>query len=335
MKTAFAFGLARVSFGLAGALVVASVISASSTLDTIPHPSGRAPSAAEIALGRKLFFETQLSSTDSVACATCHRPDRGFSDGQRFSIGVAGTPLKRHTPHLYNLAWSRTLFWDGRASSLEEQALLPIRDAAEMGLPGDSAAKKLRAVPSYAAEFGEVFGKSGVSMQNIARALAAFERTLVSKDSPADRYAAGDTTALSQSASLGRTLFFGRAMCSTCHSGPNFTDGLFHNTGVMGEDLGRAAFDRVGEFQMRPYPFFQMRRAFKTPGLRNVALTAPYQHDGSEATLGEVVRFYNQGGRDPQGYGKSLDIRALNLTDGDIDDLVAFLEGLTARVGVE
>ena len=190
-------------------------------------------------------------------------------------------------------------------------------------------------IPSYAATFGEVFGKSGVSMSNIARALAAFERTLVSKDSPADWYAAGETTALGEQAVRGRALFFGRAMCSTCHSGPNFTDGLFHNTGVMGEDAGRAAFDRVGEFQMRPYPFFQMRRAFKTPGLRNVALTAPYQHDGSEATLDEVVSFYNKGGRDPQSYGKSLDIRSLNLTDTDVTDLVVFLEGLTAPIRVE
>ena len=169
-------------------------------------------------------------------------------------------------------------------------------------------------------------------MQNIARALAAFERTLVSNHSPVDRYAAGDADALDAAAIRGRALFFGRAMCATCHSGPNFTDGQFHNTGVMGDDLGRAAFDRVGEFQMRPYPFFQMRRAFKTPGLRNVALTAPYQHDGSEATLDEVVGFYNRGGRDPQSYGKSLDIRPLNLTDSDLTDLVAFLEGLTAPV---
>lgn len=292
-------------------------------------------SPAEIALGKQLFFETRLSSTNSVSCATCHRPDKGFSDGQRFSVGVSGTPLKRHTPHLYNLAWSRTFFWDGRASSLEEQALPPIGNAEEMGLPGDTAAARLRAIPSYAATFGEVFPKSGVTMTNIARALAAFERTLVSKDSPVDRYAAGDTTALSESAVRGRTMFFGRAMCSTCHSGANFTDGLFHNTGVMGEDVGRAAFDRVGEFQMRPYPFVQMRRAFKTPGLRNVALTAPYQHDGSEASLDEVVSFYNKGGRDPQSYGKSLDIRPLNLTDAALKDLVAFLEGLTAPVGVE
>ena len=308
--------------------------SSPAALDVIPFPGGRPPSTAQVELGKALFSETRLSSTNAVSCATCHRADRGFADGQRFSVGVAGTPLKRHTPHLYNLAWNRTFFWDGRASSLEEQAVAPIRSPDEMGLPGDTAVARLRAIPSYAAVFGEVFPKSGVTMANIGRALAAYERTIVSKDSPADRYAAGDTSALPEAAARGRALFAGRAMCVTCHSGPNFTDGSYHNTGVMGADQGRAAFDRVGEFQMRPYPFFQMRQAFKTPGLRNVALTAPYQHDGSEATLAEVVGFYNRGGRDPGSYGKSLDIRPLNLTDGDVHDLVAFLEALTGTTDV-
>ncbi len=186
----------------------------------------------------------------------------------------------------------------------------------------------------YVEAFSTAFPKSGVTMKNIASALAAFERTLVSRNSAFDRYQAGDESALDAQAVRGKTLFFGRASCSTCHSGPNFTDGLFHNTGVAGSDgdIGRAAFDRVGEFQMRPHPFFQMKRAFKTPSLRNVALTAPYQHDGSEASLPDVLRFYNLGGRDPQSYGKALDIRALNLTDADLADLGAFLNALTAPV---
>jgi len=317
-------------------LAHASVFTHSSGLETIPYPGGRPPAPALVDLGRELFFETRLSSTDTVACATCHRPERGFSDGQRFSIGVGGTPLKRHTPHLYNLAWGRSFFWDGRASSLEEQALEPIRNPEEMGLAGDSAAKKLQTIPSYTKPFAAAFPKSGVTMKNIATALAAFERTLVSRNSPFDRHEAGETSALDESAVRGKALFYGRASCGTCHSGPNFTDGLFHNTGVIGDsgDIGRAAIDRVGEFQTRPYPFFQMRRAFKTPSLRNVSLTAPYQHDGSEASLADVVRFYNLGGRDPRSYGKSLDIRPLNLTDGDLDDLVAFLRALTSPVTV-
>ena len=323
--------------GAVAALVAGVVISASSptALTAAPHPGGRPPSAAELQLGRSLFFETRLSSNDKVSCGTCHKPDRGYADGLQFSIGVAGTPLKRHTPHLYNLAWNHTFFWDGRVSSLEEQAVAPIRNPLEMGMPADTAADKLRGIASYAATFSEVYPKSGVTMGNIARALSAFERTIVTRDSPADRYAAGDMSALDEPAVRGRTLFFGRARCTTCHSGLNFTDGLFHNTGVMGDDLGRAAFDRVGEFQMRPYPFFQMKRAFKTPSLRNVALTAPYQHDGSEATLLEVVTFYNKGGRDPQSYGKALDIRPLNLSESELQDLVAFLESLTGVTDVQ
>ena len=319
----------RIAFrGIAASVFVLTSVAQASMSTPVKTPS----SAALVELGRELFFDTRLSSTNTVSCATCHQPARGFSDGQRFSVGVAGTPMKRHTPHLYNLAAARSFFWDGRASSLEEQALEPIRNLDEMALPGDLAAEKLRAIPSYDQAFARVFPKSGVTMKNIATALAAFERTLVARNAPIDRYNAGDESALDPAAVRGKGLFFGRARCATCHGGPNFTDGLFHNTGVIGDsgDLGRAAFDRVGEFQMRPYPFFQMRRAFKTPGLRNVAVTAPYQHDGSEATLAEVVRFYNLGGRDPRSYGKALDIRPLSLTDAELDDLVAFLHALTS-----
>jgi cytochrome c peroxidase len=333
MRASWTFTGAVAAMVVAGAVI--STASSPAALSTVPHPGGHAPSTAEIQLGRSLFFEPRLSSNDKVSCGTCHKPERGFADGLRVSIGVSGTPLRRHTPHLYNLAWNHTFFWDGRVSSLEEQAVAPIRNPDEMGMPADTAAAKLRGIDRYAAMFGDVFPKSGVTMGNIARALSAFERTIVSHDSPADRYAAGETSALDERAVRGRALFFGRARCITCHSGLNFTDGLFHNTGVMGDDIGRAAFDRVGEFQMRPYPFFQMKRAFKTPSLRNVALTAPYQHDGSEATLLEVVTFYNKGGRDPQSYGKALDIRPLNLTDAGLQDLVAFLESLTGITDVQ
>ena len=323
------------AIALAGAAATAAVSSLTPTVESIPYPGGRPPSAAEVALGRQLFFETRLSSTETISCATCHKPERGLADGERVSTsGVTGVPLKRHTPHLYNLAWGKTFFWDGRSTSLEDQALGPIRNPLEMGLPGDVAADRLKKVPYYVAAFEHVYPKSGVAMKNVAKALSAFERTLVSNDAPFDRYEAGDKAAMSTAAVRGRQLFFGRARCSTCHSGPNFTDDLFHNTGVISDDIGRAALDRVGEFQMRPYPFFQMRQAFKTPSLRNVALTAPYQHNGSEAALADVVRLYNLGGRDPASYGKALDIRPLNLPDTELADLVAFLEALTSPVSV-
>ena len=219
---------------------------------------------------------------------------------------------------------------DGRRRS-KSRRCEPIRNPDEMGLPGDLAAQKLRAIPPYdqdvRARVPEVRGHDEEHRDGPRRVRAHAGRAECSRSTattPATQ------SALDEAAVRGKELFFGRARCATCHSGPNFTDGLFHNTGVIGDDLGRAAFDRVGEFQMRPYPFFQMRRAFKTPGLRNVALTAPYQHDGSEASLAEVVRFYNLGGRDPRSYGKALDIRPLHLTDAELDDLVAFLEALTS-----
>ena len=307
--------------------------------ETIKYPGGKPPSSAQVELGRQLFFDKRLSANRLMSCATCHQLERGFGDGLRLSVGVTGKEMKRHTPHLFNLAWAPTLFWDGRAISLEDQALAPIQAPDELGLPIDEAVKRLEAVPDYRAAFAQLFPRSGVTPRAIAAAIAAFERTIMAADSAFDRYEAGETSALSASAVSGMALFFGRAQCSTCHSGPTFTDGLFHNTGVRGEDRGRAAFDRVGEFQMRPYPFFQTQKAFKTPGLRNVALTAPYLHDGSEPTLADVVRFYNQGGKDrptaaATSSGLSLDVRPLHLSDTEMADLVAFLESLTSPVTI-
>jgi len=291
--------------------------------------AGTPPSAEEAELGKSLFFEKRLSFNGTMSCATCHDPEQGMGDGKRFSAGASGKTLKRHTPHLYNLARNGSFFWDGRAKTLEEQALMPIESADEMNSPLPDVIRRLKDVPYYAETFARVFPKKGLTAATLARAIAAFERTLVSKDSAYDR------GALSDEAARGMKLFFGRAQCGKCHSGPNFTDGQFHNTGVPGTDLGRAAVDRVGEFQMRPYPFFQMQRAFKTPGLRNVALTAPYFHDGSEATLLDVVRFYDQGGKDRDAAGLSPDVRPLKLSEREQMDLVRFLESLTAPVKVE
>src|SRR5262249_18478638 len=260
------------------------------------------------------------------------KPELGFGDGQRFSTGVSGRHLSRHTPHLFNLAWQKTFFWDGRATSLEEQALGPLGNPDELDMPMSALVPKLAAVPEYRPRFDEAYPGSGLNARNVVGAIASFVRSLVSGHAPFDRYEAGEEAALSPAARRGMELFFGRAACSTCHSGPNFSDGKFHNTGVPGDDRGRAALDRVGEFQMRPYPFFQTQKAFKTPSLRNVALTAPYMHDGSEPSLEEVVKFYNKGGKEKESYGLALDIRPLGLEEAQIADLVAFLESLTAPV---
>jgi cytochrome c peroxidase len=297
---------------------------------TTRYPGADRAVAGEAELGRQLFFDRRLSAGDTMSCASCHQPEHGFSDGERFSRGVTGRPMARHTPHLYNLAWSRTFFWDGRAASLEEQVLGPLNSADELGLPADRAVRKLAEIPEYAEGFARVY-RQGLTVHTLARAIAAFERTLVAADSPFDRFEAGDSTALSPAAQRGRALFFGAALCSRCHSGPDFTDGKFHNTGVEGTDPGRAAVERVGQFRDRPYPFFQMQRAFKTPGLRNVSLTAPYFHDGSEPTLDSVIRFYNQGGKAKDG-AVSLDVRPLRLGDEAIADLLAFLASLSSPI---
>jgi cytochrome c peroxidase len=301
---------------------------------SLAYPGRDQATPLRVELGKSLFFDGRLSSTGTMSCSTCHKPELGFGDGQRFSVGVKGHPMKRHTPHLFNLAWSKTLFWDGRATSLEEQVLGPLSSPEELDMPIAVLVERLRTVPAYASRFSEAYPRSGLTTRNVASAIAAFVRTLVSGGSPFDRFLAGEASALGPEARRGMDLFYGRAACSTCHSGPHLTDGKFHNTGVPGDDRGRAALDRVGEFQMRPYPFFQTQKAFKTPSLRNVALTAPYLHDGSEPSLEEIVRFYNRGGKEKESYGLALDIRPLNLTDDQLADLVAFLQALTAPVEV-
>ena len=301
---------------------------------SLEYPGHKHATKPRVELGKTLFFDNRLSSTGTMSCATCHKPEQGFADGQRYSKGVSGQPLKRHTPHLFNLAWQKTFFWDGRATSLEEQAQGPLANPDELNMPIEELVPRLAAVPEYRRAFEEAYPGSGLTAKNVTNAIACFVRSLVSGHSAFDRYAAGDDAALTPGARRGMELFYGKALCSTCHSGTHFSDGKFHNTGVPGDDKGRAAFDRVGEFQMRPYPFFQMQKAFKTPGLRNVALSAPYMHDGSEPTLLEVVRFYNKGGKERQSYGLALDIRPLDLDEAQLADLVAFLESLTAPVAV-
>lgn len=282
-------------------------------------------------LGKDLFFDTLLSLDRSVSCATCHKPEHGFSDDAALSVGVTGIPLRRHTPHLFNLADGNSYFWDGRARSLEEQALMPIQNPDEMGLELGALIDRLEAHPEYPDDFNQAYGSPGISKKRVAAAIAEFERTLIADATPYDRFIEGDDSAMTESAKRGMEVFFQHDVgCAKCHSGSNFTDGDFHNTGLTGDDLGRAEIDRVGNFKMRPYPFFHTQKAFKTPGLRNVALTSPYMHNGVFETLEEVVQNYNRGSQEPESYGISLDIKPLALTDQDIADLVGFLEALSS-----
>ena len=284
---------------------------------TIEFPDGHPPTKLEVDLGKTLFFDTRLSINHRESCASCHNPDLGFSDGMARGHGTMGAGLGRNTPHIYNLAWSTVFFWDGRAGSLEEQALGPIQSPGEMNMPIDSLLFRLRQVGYYRTSFAKVYGKSGLVKENIGKAIAAFERTLISKNSPFDRYSQGDKTAMAPEAVRGMELFTHKANCVACHSGPNFTDESFHNIGLGDGDIGRAKI----------VPGATLNGAFKTPGLRNVVLSPPYLHDGSLGSLEEVIRYYNKGGNTVEVRDKL--IRPLNLSDQEIQDLVAFMGALT------
>lgn len=291
-------------------------------LDDIEYPEEEAPSKAEVELGKVLFFDNRLSVNEQQSCATCHNPELGFGDGMAGGLGTMGGTLGRNTPHIYNLAWNVTFFWDGRAGSLEEQALGPIEAAGEMNMPLEKLIPRLETVEYYQKTFAAVYG-NGITKENIGKAIAAFERTLNSMNSPFDQYMAGNKAAMGPEAIRGMKLFEGKANCTKCHDGANFTDNSFHDIGVKGDDMGRAVISGDAS----------QNRAFKTPGLRNVIFTAPYMHDGSEGSLEEVVRFYNRGGDRKDGISNL--IKPLNLTEQEIADIVAFMGALTDPVIVE
>lgn len=291
----------------------------------ILYPDDEPPGAAEVLLGKTLFFDPRLSRQGNLSCAGCHDPELGFGDGLALSRGTEGNLLGRHTPSLYNLAWNVNFFWDGRASSLEQQAAMPIGSNQEMNLPPDVMLARLGAAPWYREQFAAVYGPDSITVENVTRALAAFQRTLVVDDTPFDRHLAGDETALTPAARRGLQLFQGKAECVQCHDGPNLTDESFHHIGHCSGagDAGRGGLTGNAS----------LHGAFKTPGLRNVALSAPYMHDGSLETLEEVVRFYNRAG--DCAAGRSRLIRPLGLNDREVADLVAFMNALTQPLDVE
>jgi cytochrome c peroxidase len=290
-------------------------------LPKVTHPPDNLGSKEKIELGKMLYFDPRLSGSNWISCATCHNPGLGWSDGLPRTIGDGQKELGRHSPTIINSGYSEVQMWDGRAKDLEEQALGPIKAEVEMNQNMDELIKELKAVLGYVKKFNNVFGKSGVTPKNIAKSIAAFERTVVSKNAPYDKYWAGDKKAMSISAVNGMNLFFGKAKCSICHNGPAFTDSNFHNIGVkqhgpLKEDLGRYNISKE-DFD---------KGAFKTPGLRHISLTAPYMHDGSKATLDDVIDFYNRGGDVKE--NRSPFITPLKLTDAEKDDLVEFMKAL-------
>lgn len=282
------------------------------------RPTMEAPGLA--ALGRALFFDPILSRDKSVACASCHRPNSGFADPRPASKGVGGQLTPRNAPSLLNRALGRSFMWDGRAASLEVQVLQPIENPVEMDLPLELALDRLSADPEYRAAFQEVLG-GPATRDGLADALASFVRRLWIGDSPVDRFRAGERSALNEAELAGFWLYESRGGCWRCHSGPNFSDEGFHNTGIGAEvgqpDVGRGAV--TGD----PMD----RGAFKTPTLRGLTLTGPYMHDGGMGSLREVVEFYRSGGG--ENVNLSTLLSPLELSDGDVENLVAFLEALS------
>jgi cytochrome c peroxidase len=286
--------------------------------------SAAADTGDAAALGEKLFFDPILSADRTVSCASCHKPEHAFADNVAASRGIGGQLTGRNTPSAANMAGRLDFFWDGRAASLEEQALGPIQNEKEMGLPLAEAVARLNADPVYATAFENVF-HGPAAVKNLASAIAAFERTLETGNSPYDRFIAGDDTALPEPAKRGRLLFIGRANCNNCHSGEDFTSDRHKSIGLFN---GRELAD-TGRFGITKAP--EHLGLFKVPSLRNVGVTAPYMHNGMFATLRDVVNYYNQPEKVVKGSinrDKALD-QPLNLTAADVSDLVAFLESLT------
>ncbi|MEK6803817.1 MAG: cytochrome c peroxidase [Nitrospirota bacterium] len=289
----------------------------------VPIPSSNLNYTAKIELGKQLYFDGRLSKNNAISCAFCHNPGTGFADPRQTSIGVGGGVGGRQSPTVYNTGLNHVQFWDGRARSLEEQAIGPIHNPVEMAETHEHVVAKLGKIKGYQQQFRAVFG-TDVNLQSIAEAIAAYERTVVSTNSAFDKYVLGDQKAMDEAAVRGLAIFKGKARCILCHNGPNFTDNQFHNLGVpqvgpMKEDLGRFAVSRAEKD----------RGAFKTPTLRSITETAPYMHDGAFKTLEEVVEFLDQGG----GSNPNLSplVKPLNLTAEGKSDLVAFLKALAGE----
>jgi cytochrome c peroxidase len=288
----------------------------------VPAPADNVPNAARIELGKALFFDPRLSGSNWISCATCHNPALGWSDALPAGIGHMGKQLGRATPTILNTAYLPVLMWDGRKATLEDQALGPVESADEMHQDPNVLVTKLASIAGYRSMFERAYPGSEISKDTISKAIASFERTIVSGAAPFDRWAQGQNDAISPSAKRGFELFTNQANCVACHAGFNFTDGSFHNIGVT--DL--AVVD-AGRFAIKPLK--SMRGAFKTPTLRDVALTAPYMRNGIYRTLDEVIEHYDRGGDVRENI--SAEIRPLNLSAQDKRDLVEFMLTLTAN----
>jgi len=287
--------------------------------DDIEWPDDEPPSAEMIELGKMLFFDPRLVPKENQSCATCHDPNMGFADGVALDLKHSGKNAKRNSPSIVNLAFSPIIHWDGRSRSLEHQVF---KSMGKRGID-TSFIPKIKKIKWYQDKMSSLFPKDGFTQDNMATAVGAFERSLISDNAAFDRYLRGDKAALSPSAARGLKLFEGKGNCIECHDGATFSDYSFHNIGVDSPDKGRGG--RIDDATMNG--------AFKTPGLRNVWLTAPYMHNGSIASIEGVIEFYNRGGDKAENRSKL--IKPLDLSRQEVLDLVAFLAALTDPVIVE
>lgn len=290
-------------------------------LPPVIAPPGNPPSSLKIHLGKELYFDARLSADGTVSCATCHDPALGWSDEGPTSKGIRGQLGGRRAPPVSNAAYSPLQFWDGRSPSLEDQAKGPIQNPIEMGNTHQAMIQTVSAISAYKAEFKAVYGEGPITVDQVAEAIAAFERTVVTTDSRFDRFARGDHGALTALEKEGLEIFNGKGHCTACHWGPYFSDGRFHNIGVPAKDTKNPD---VGRYAVTKDP--RDKGAFKTPTIRDAARRPPYLHDGSEKTLESLIDFYNKGG------GKDPDLDSLlvplDLSKHEKAALVAFIKSL-------
>ncbi len=289
----------------------------------VQWPADNPYSKQKVELGRLLYFDNRLSADNSVSCASCHHPKFAFADGSPVSTGIKGQKGGRSAPTVFNRAYSLAQFWDGRAATLEEQAKGPMANPIEMGNTHDGVVTRVKSIAGYKVLFEGVFGAGEININQVAKAIATYERTVLSGNSAYDRYRAGKKSAMTAQQIRGYNVFVNKAKCDQCHEGINFTTNAYHNLGVGTDkpnpDEGRSAVTKNAADW----------GAFKTPTLREIANTAPYMHDGSLKTLREVVDYYDKGGIP----NKNLDekIKPLRLTEQDKNDLVEFLKALSGE----
>ena len=287
----------------------------------IPFPKQNPYTAEKASLGKKLYFDTRLSVTSAQSCASCHNPGFGWGDGLPVGVGHGMAKLGRRSTTIVNAAWGAVFMWDGRLADLEEQALGPIQSPGEMNMPIEQLMARLASIAEYKPLFAAAFPKDGMSPKTLAEAIATYERTVVSQRAPFDLWIEGNEKAISEEAKRGFAVLNSKAQCSSCHEGWNFSNEGFQDIGLPSEDIGRGKF----------LPdVLKMKHAFKTPGLREITRRAPYMHDGSIATLEQVIDHYDAGGIDRS--SRSDLMKPLGLSSQDKSDLVAFLKTLSSEL---